>query len=253
LFAPVGYRPVFELNAMAHTIADEITNEQLSRDLGVVPEEQGSQGHFENTKRIINEIASKATAMKYSIVDRFLMSQKRLFIASPGGSVLEISKSMVLPSQQFYHDDSDFILNRDHQYNSVDTTLWLIDCEKLQEKLLDIRDLVESLPCRDSVKFTEHKRHLEHMKNFDGWSLCLLDSAFPSSTAVLRESLDALPVTTPDGLSISKQILVVLREKKLSKSQVRDLFPSLSVRQFEHHWRLAAEVSPEISKPGRKS
>ena len=244
---------MLELHLLAHKVGEDIANERLNERIERIAYDKGTPEHLSELQRIFGALAHRANLAKFLIVDRFLKNQSRLFVASPDGSVLEIAKSLILPFDHFYDDEDAYVQDRDHSYNCIDTLLWVIDHTKLAESQRQIRDFFDASPDSPNLSFTEHKRFPEYIRSFDGWSLCIAEVDFPKSEEPLKALLFNTPEPKPDERSISKRILAATGSQVLVKSDVRALFPRLSVREFDHHWKLAAQVNPELSKPGRKS
>lgn len=253
MFAPKGYRPVLELHLLAHEVAEAIANEGFDKSVEGIEHDEGTAEHLAELKNILSELVHRVALAKALIVDRFLKNQARLFLASPAGGVVEISKSVMLPFPVFYDDETAYLLNRDHSFSCLDTSLWVVDCEKLIESQRQIRALFDDLPDSANATLDEHKRFAEYIKSFDGWSLCIPESDFPKTVEPLKGLLRNTAEPEAGERSISKQILAITASKTLVKSDVRALFPRLSAREFDHHWKLAAQVNPDLSRPGRKS
>jgi hypothetical protein len=186
-----------------------------------------------------------------TLVDRFLESVPRIYVASVDGRILEISKLFVLPDRPFYYDQKDYLLNRNDNYECIDTWLWVVDHSKLVMQRERLNDFLDESGFEKAGKFWEHPRYIEYVKRLDGWSLCIEKATFPAGASKLSELWGNSPAVIKTN--ISKQIIAISETQGLAKSKVREMFPHLSVRQFDHFWRIAAETLPELSKPGRKS
>jgi hypothetical protein len=102
---------------------------------------------------------------------------------------------------------------------------------------------------------TDRRPHalLKHYEPIEGWIV-----AFDGPINLLK--YEDVPPSTAEGIeqnntSIWRRIVSIKNDsREMRKEEVKaQYFPELSVRQFDRHWKIAADELPWISHPGRKT
>lgn len=252
MIAPKGYRPILEVDYLAAEAAETMMNAELGEKAGSHLEEHDSPEGRDELHSIIATLYNQSVENRNVMVDRYLERVERLFLARHDGLVLSIAKQAILPERKFYYDQEDYLANRDNHYDCIDTHLWLVDAQKSERMRARLRDALDSFVAQP-ISYWEHPRFPELVRRFDGWSLCVPESSFPRDVQKLSELLKLEDASPSNEGSVSKQILSYASNPKTTKADIRQRFPHLSARQFDFHWRVAAETRPDLSKPGRKS
>lgn len=109
---------------------------------------------------------------------------------------------------------------------------------------------------RGSIEHEDVSQLLKIFSPFDGCSIVAPAewAQFITSAVVSDAATPDFPTQSASDLPPKQAILELIdAHPEMTKSEIRqELFPNLSVRQFERHWANAASVKPELSAPGRK-
>lgn len=142
----------------------------------------------------------------------------------------------------------------------VETIVMLAVCGRPYHHLMPPTAYVVSVNCPSIHirSFFDIERNFLHAKN--GSAICWRPKGSLTPESGLRSIRD-YSLNKADNLEklsggyaipIYRQILNYWSQGS-TKRDIKLLFPSLSERQFDRLWRQAADIQPELSKPGRKS
>jgi hypothetical protein len=89
---------------------------------------------------------------------------------------------------------------------------------------------------------------------FDGCPVLIPDSWVSTFYSEIDEKAEAPSSSRSPGPPKEAILALKAKDPSLTKEEVKELlYPEMSWRQFDIHWRLAAEMDPGIKRPGRRS